>query len=77
MANLLGRRVQALDPSQLLGVETKRDLVLVGDDPWEVFVTMVRAIRILSHTDVSWCTHLMTADSCSEFGSLHPNFLQF
>jgi len=40
MANLLGRRVQALDPSQLLGVETKRDLVLVGDDPWE-YVTLL------------------------------------
>jgi hypothetical protein len=37
----------------------KKDIALVGDDPWEVFVTVVRAICILAAADVSSRTHSM------------------
>jgi hypothetical protein len=37
---------------QLVFLDNENDLLLVGDDPWEVFVSTVRAIRILSPAEV-------------------------
>lgn len=37
---------------KLVYVDYEKDVLLVGDDPWEEFVTCVRCIRILSPTEV-------------------------
>ncbi|KAK9112991.1 hypothetical protein Scep_020510 [Stephania cephalantha] len=37
---------------KLVYVDYENDVLLVGDDPWEEFVTCVRCIRILSPTEV-------------------------
>ncbi|KAJ7551542.1 hypothetical protein O6H91_06G019600 [Diphasiastrum complanatum] len=39
---------------QLVFVDNENDILLVGDDPWEVFVSSVRGIRILSPSEVSY-----------------------
>ncbi|XP_002982925.2 auxin response factor 7 [Selaginella moellendorffii] len=41
---------------QLVFVDKENDLLLVGDDPWEEFVSSVRGIRILSPSEVSYYT---------------------
>lgn len=38
---------------QLVFVDNEKDTLLVGDDPWEEFVTCVRSIKILSPSEVT------------------------
>jgi hypothetical protein len=41
---------------QLVFVDHENDTLLVGDDPWEEFVSCVRSIKILSPSEVSQMT---------------------
>ncbi|CAK9855900.1 unnamed protein product [Sphagnum jensenii] len=48
---------------KLVFLDNEDDLLLVGDDPWEVFVSTVRAIRILSPAEVSFCMRAKEEES--------------
>ncbi|CAM6003018.1 unnamed protein product [Sphagnum balticum] len=52
---------------QLVFLDNENDLLLVGDDPWEVFVSTVRAIRILSPAEVFFYRN--EGDSGAMYGS--------
>ncbi|KAJ7566628.1 hypothetical protein O6H91_02G111800 [Diphasiastrum complanatum] len=39
---------------QLVFIDNENDILLVGDDPWEEFVSSVRGIRILSPSEVAY-----------------------
>jgi hypothetical protein len=52
---------------QLVFLDNENDLLLVGDDPWEVFVSTVRAIRILSPAEVFFYRN--EGDSAAMYGS--------
>ncbi|MCO5592234.1 hypothetical protein L7F22_046232 [Adiantum nelumboides] len=56
LARMFGLEGQLEDPSsgwQLIFMDKEDDWLLLGDDPWEVFINNVRSIRILSPTEVS------------------------
>lgn len=56
LARMFGLEGQLEDPHrsswQLVFVDNENDVLLVGDDPWEEFVSCVRCIRILSPSEV-------------------------
>lgn len=55
LARMFGLEGQLEDPSsgwQLIFVDRENDWLLLGDDPWEVFINNVRSIRILSPAEV-------------------------
>lgn len=56
LACMFGLEGQLEDPHrsgwQLVFVDNENDVLLVGDDPWEEFVSCVRCIRILSPSEV-------------------------
>lgn len=56
LARMFNIEGQLEDPStsywQLVFVDNVGDILLVGDDPWDVFVYCVRAIKILSTAQV-------------------------
>ncbi|CAN6464552.1 unnamed protein product [Victoria cruziana] len=56
LARMFGIEGQLEDPQstgwKLVYVDHENDVLLVGDDPWEEFVSCVRCIRILSPTEV-------------------------
>lgn len=54
LARMFGLEGQLEDPSsgwQLIFVDRENDWLLLGDDPWEVFINNVRSIRILSPSE--------------------------
>ncbi|GLJ24266.1 hypothetical protein SUGI_0462730 [Cryptomeria japonica] len=57
LAHMFGLEGQLEDPKrtgwQLVFVDNENDVLLVGDDPWEEFVSCVRYIKILSPCEVS------------------------
>lgn len=55
LARMFGMEGQLEDPTsgwQLVFVDHENDILLVGDDPWEEFVSCVRYIKILSPQEV-------------------------
>lgn len=55
LARMFGLEGQLEDQSsgwQLIFVDRENDWLLLGDDPWEVFINNVRSIRILSPSEV-------------------------
>lgn len=55
LARMFGLEGQLEDVSsgwQLIFVDKENDWLLLGDDPWEVFINNVRSIRILSPSEV-------------------------
>ncbi|EFJ07998.1 hypothetical protein SELMODRAFT_451392 [Selaginella moellendorffii] len=57
LARMFGLEGQLEDPHrsgwQLVFVDNENDVLLVGDDPWEEFVSCVRCIKIMSPSELS------------------------
>ncbi|ONK66061.1 uncharacterized protein A4U43_C06F3760 [Asparagus officinalis] len=63
LARMFGIEGQLEDPHRtdwkLVYVDHENDILLVGDDPWEEFVTCVQSIKILSAAEVQQLHHFI------------------